>query len=94
VWWLGYGLKDRDSSPCRCSEGILFSLPPCPDRLWGPPSLLSTGYRGLFTGDKTSGACSRRFRMCWAIPPLFPFAFMACCLVKHRRYVPLSHSST
>jgi len=21
-------------------------LPPCPDRLWGPPSLLSNGYQG------------------------------------------------
>jgi hypothetical protein len=25
----------------------VFSSPQCPDRLWGPPSLLSDGYRGL-----------------------------------------------
>jgi hypothetical protein len=25
-----------------------FSSPLCPERLWGPPSLLSNGYQGLF----------------------------------------------
>jgi hypothetical protein len=34
------------SSPCRGWE--FFYLPPHPDRLWGPPSLLSNGYQGLF----------------------------------------------
>jgi len=26
----------------------IFSSPPCPERLWSPPSLLSNGYRVLF----------------------------------------------
>jgi hypothetical protein len=44
----GYGLED-------CGEGIevpvgsrMFSSPRRPDQLWGSPSLLSNGYRGLF----------------------------------------------
>jgi len=28
--------------------GVFFSTLPCPDRRWGPPSHLSTGYRELF----------------------------------------------
>jgi hypothetical protein len=42
---LGYGLDDRGSSPGRGWE--FFSSPPCPDRLWGPLSLLSNGYQGV-----------------------------------------------
>jgi hypothetical protein len=42
VSWLGYGLEERGSIPGR----DFMSWPPCPDRLWGPPSLLSSGYRG------------------------------------------------
>jgi hypothetical protein len=30
----------------------LFLYPLCPDRLWGPPSLLSNGYWGSFPGGK------------------------------------------
>jgi len=30
-----------------CLYWEFFSLPPCPDRLWGPPSLLSSGYQEL-----------------------------------------------
>jgi hypothetical protein len=38
------GLSGFDS---RGGLGVFFS-PPCPDRLWDPPSLLSNGYGGLF----------------------------------------------
>jgi hypothetical protein len=44
---LGYGLDYRGgSSPGRGWE--LFSSPPRPDRLWGPPSLPVGRYHGLF----------------------------------------------
>jgi hypothetical protein len=32
--------------PRQKRQDIFFSL--CPDRLWGPPSLLYNGYRGSF----------------------------------------------
>jgi hypothetical protein len=45
--FLDYGLDDRGSFSGGGSDGIIcFSSPPRPDRLWGPPSVLSNGYRG------------------------------------------------
>jgi len=43
---LGYWLDNGDSSPSRGWE--FFSSPPCPEWLWSPPSLLSSGYQGIF----------------------------------------------
>jgi hypothetical protein len=43
-WATGWMI--RVSCPGRGWE--FFSLPPRPDRLWGPPSLLSNGYRLVF----------------------------------------------
>jgi hypothetical protein len=45
----GYGLDDRAievRSPAEAKRFFVYPL--CPDRLWGPPSLLYNGYRGSF----------------------------------------------
>jgi hypothetical protein len=39
--WIRVGTSGFDSH-----QGRIFSLPLHPERLWGPPSLLSSGYRG------------------------------------------------
>jgi hypothetical protein len=46
----GYGL-DGPVIESRCGE--MFRT--CPDRPWGPPSILYSGYR-VFNGVKTAGA--------------------------------------
>jgi hypothetical protein len=53
----GYRLDDRAievRSPAAAKGFFLY--PRCPDRLWGPPSLLSNGYRGsLPRGQSAAG---------------------------------------
>ena len=44
----------RGLSPGRVKR-FFFSFPKLPDRLWGPPSLLFSGYRGSFPGLKRPG---------------------------------------
>jgi hypothetical protein len=41
-----YGLNDRNVGVRVPAGSKMFSSPQRPDRLWGPPSLLSNGYRG------------------------------------------------
>jgi hypothetical protein len=44
----GYGLDDQGLG-VRVPVGARIFTSPCrPDRLWGPPSFLSNGYRRLF----------------------------------------------
>jgi hypothetical protein len=45
----GYGLDDRGVG-VWVSVGVRIFTSPCrPDRLWGPPNLLSNGYRGALS---------------------------------------------
>jgi hypothetical protein len=49
-----YGLDDREVG-VRVPGSRIFSSPRRPDRLWGPPSLLSNWYRRLTPGVKWQG---------------------------------------
>jgi hypothetical protein len=76
--WMNVG-----SSPGRDWE--FFSLPPCPNQLWCPPSLLSSGYQGLFPwGVKltTDLQLVPRSKKCGALPSFPHYALMAWCSVK------------
>jgi hypothetical protein len=42
------GIATRVRFPGGGGGGEFFSSPPCPERIWGLPSLLSNGYQGLF----------------------------------------------
>jgi hypothetical protein len=79
----------RGSIPGR--DKRFFSTLQRPDRLWGPPSLVSYGYRRLLPRGYSSRGVKRtthlhqmpRSRMMelYLTPP---YVFMAQCLIKHR----------
>jgi hypothetical protein len=51
---LGYVLDDWGF---KSQQGLeVFSSPPCPDQLCGPPSLLPKGYQGLYPVGKVARA--------------------------------------
>jgi hypothetical protein len=53
-----YGLDDWGVGVQVPVGSRIFSSPHCPDRLWGPPNLLSNGYQGSFPRGKAAGAWS------------------------------------
>jgi hypothetical protein len=69
--WVGAIPPLTPSASMACS-GIALPFYPCPDRLWGPPSLLSNGYRGPFSGSK-----ARPGRDSDHLPHLLPRSWMS-----------------
>jgi hypothetical protein len=79
----GYGLDDRGVA-IRVPVGSRILSSPCPDRLWGPPNLLSNGNWGLFPpGVKRPGyeadhsPPSAEVKKIWMYTSTPPYAFMA-----------------
>jgi hypothetical protein len=70
----GYGLDDRGVGVGVPVGSRIFSSPHRPDRLWGPPTLLSNGYLGFFPGGKVAGAEVKKMWIYTSIPP---YAFVA-----------------
>jgi hypothetical protein len=76
TWCYSTGLQGWKISGSSLSRGLeFFTSPPCPDQLWGPPSLLSNGYEGFFPWGVKQLACEADHSLP-PIPPLPQHAFM------------------
>jgi len=69
------------------AEKELFSSPPRPDPIRGPPSLLSSGYWVCFAGGEAARPLTTHLNLVpWsgmrgATPPPFSYVFLAWCLI-------------
>jgi hypothetical protein len=61
----GYGLDDRGVGVRVPVGARIVSSPQGPDRLWGPPSLLSNGYHGLLRRLSGQGVKLTTPKICW-----------------------------
>jgi hypothetical protein len=88
----GYGLDHQAIRVWFLARPRVFTSPYHPERLCGPPSLLSNGYRELFhRAVKQKGfeadpspPTSAKFKKIWTYTSTPPYVFMEKCLVKHR----------
>jgi hypothetical protein len=86
---MSYGLDSRGSIPGRGKK--FFFMTQRPDRLWGPSSLLSNGYRGSYHRGKATEALSSpitsfycRGQEWWSYTSTPQHIFLAWFLIKHR----------
>jgi hypothetical protein len=73
----------RPESDCQQNKDFFFP-PSRPDRLWGPPIVLSNGYCGLSLEVKLTTHLRPvpRLRMCRDIHPLPQYTFVTWCVIK------------
>jgi hypothetical protein len=80
----GYGLDDRGVGVRVPVGSRILSSPRRPDRLWGPPNLLSNGQGGSFPVVKVAGReadhsppASAKVKNMWICTSPPPYAFVA-----------------
>jgi hypothetical protein len=76
----GYGMDNRGVGVRVPVRSRIFSSPLRPDRLWGPPSFLSNGYRGQKRQGREadhSPPASAEVKKTWLYTSTPPYVFMA-----------------
>jgi hypothetical protein len=74
-----FGLVDRGVEVRVPVGSRILTSPYCPDRLWGPTNLLSSGYWASFPGGKAnhSRPTSAEVKKTWIYTATLPYAFTA-----------------